>query len=262
MSRQNYYAARRTRARAAIDAGLAVELVKVERELQPRLGARKLHFMLSPILAENGVSIGRDRFFDILRDAGLLVPPLPRSPRSTKSRHNLPIYRNILKDMQLDGSGQALVADITYVRTDEGFLYAALIMDAWSRKIVGWHASDSLEAEGCRIALEMALGEYPDAKGMVHHSDRGCQYASHIFANFCRKCGVRISMTEDLHCYENAKAERLNGILKQEYGMGSPFKTKSLAKKALKQSIWLYNERRPHLMLDYKTPSQCHTVAA
>jgi putative transposase len=262
MSRQNYYAARRTRARAAIDSCLAVELVKMERELHPRLGARKLHFMLSPILAENGVSIGRDRFFDILRDADLLVPPLPRSPRSTDSRHNLPIYRNLLKDMQLAGPGQALVADITYIRTDEGFLYVALIMDGWSRKIVGWHASDSLEAEGCRLALEMALGEYPDAKDIVHHSDRGCQYASHVFADFCRKHGVRISMTEELHCYENAKAERLNGILKQEYGMDASFRTKSLAKKALGQSIWLYNEKRPHQMLGYKTPSQSHTDAA
>ena len=197
--------------------------------------------VLKPILEEAGIKIGRDKFFRVLSEANLLLESLPRSCRTTRYNPSLPIYRNLLQDIDLTRSNQAWVADITYIRTDEGFMYAALITDAWSRKIVGAHISDSLEAEGCVIALEEALKTLPKGAHPIHHSDRGCQYCCHQFVDRCQQAGIELSMTEVLHCYENAKAERVNGILKQEYGLGGTFRTKDMACQALKQAVQLYN---------------------
>jgi putative transposase len=174
MSRQNYYAARRLRQRRQVDEGVIVELVRRERRMQPRLGGRKLLHLVGPELAEAGVSVGRDRFFEVLAEADLLVAPKPGTPRTTNSRHSLPVFGNLLAGNTFDAPNQAWVSDLTYIRTDEGMLYAALITDAYSRKIVGAHISDSLEAEGCLRALGQALRELPAGKHPIHHSDRGC----------------------------------------------------------------------------------------
>jgi transposase InsO family protein len=262
MSRQNYYAARRRRCREEVDASFVVELVKAERRLQSRLGARKLRVLLRVAMAKAGVELGRDRFFGVLRDKGLLLDPLPRSPRTTNSRHSLPVFRNLLEGKELTGPDQAWVSDLTYIRTDEGFLYAALITDAWSRKIVGSHIGDSLEAEGCLRALEGALRDLPEGRRPLHHSDRGCQYCCHLYVERCLAAGMAVSMTEELHCYENAKAERVNGILKQEYGLGGVFPTKALTVAAFEQAVVLYNHRRPHQALGYRIPAQVHALAA
>lgn len=262
MSRQNYYAARQRRRREEVDAMLVEELVKAERRVQPRLGARKLHVVLRGPMAEGGVELGRDRFFEVLREKGLLLDPLPRSPRTTNSRHSLPFFRNLLKEKDLTGPDQAWVADLTYIRTDEGFLYAAILTDAWSRKIVGFHVGDSLEAQGSLEALEGALRELPEGRHPLHHSDRGCQYCCHLYVGRCREAGMAVSMTEELHCYENAKAERVNGILKQEYGLGGTFRTKALATEAFGQAVHFYNHRRPHQSLGYRIPARVHAQAA
>lgn len=262
MSRQNYYAARKRRQREEVDAMFVEELVKAERRVQPRLGARKLHVVLRGAMAEAGVELGRDRFFEVLREKRLLLDPLPRSPRTTNSLHSLPVFRNLLKEKELSGPDQAWVADLTYVRTDEGFLYAAILTDAWSRKIVGFHIGESLEAQGCLEALEGALRDLPEDRRPLHHSDRGCQYCCHLYVERCREVGMPVSMTEELHCYENAKAERVNGILKQEYGLGLTFRTKALAKDAFGQAVQLYNHRRPHQALGYRIPAQVHAQVA
>lgn len=261
MSRQNYYAARKRRQRQEVDEALVVELVKTERRLQPRLGARKLRVLLQEDMSDTGVKLGRDRFFTVLRKNGLLLDPLPKKPRTTNSMHSLPVFRNLLKDLELTQANQAWVADLTYIRTDAGFLYAAILTDAWSRKIVGTHIGESLEATGSLKALEIALRKLPDGHYPLHHSDRGCQYCCHLYVERCREEGLPVSMTEELHCYENAKAERVNGILKQEYGLGSTFRTKALAKDAFKQAVYLYNHRRPHQALGYRIPAQVHTEA-
>ena len=258
MSRQNFYKGRTRRVRREADGGLIEELVKTERALQPRLGGKKLHKLLNPQLMKAGVEIGRDRFFSVLGERGLLLEPLPKAPRTTNSRHSLPVFRNLVADMELTGPNQAWVSDITYIRTGEGFLYLSLITDAWSRKIVGYHAGDTLETEGCLMALEKATKELADGMFPVHHSDRGCQYCSHLYTGKLQENGLGISMTEELHCYENAKAERVNGILKQEYYLGGCFRTKKQAIKAVDQAILLYNTRRPHLALNYKTPEVAH----
>jgi transposase InsO family protein len=262
MSRQNYYAARRLRKRRQIDEELILELVKRERRLQPRLGGRKLMHLLSADLEEASVSIGRDRFFELLAESNLLVVPKPGMPHTTNSRHSLPVFRNLLSGKVLTGPNEAWVSDLTYIRTEEGFLYAALITDAYSRKIIGAHIGDSLEAEGCLCALEQALCALPDGKRPIHHSDRGCQYCCHEYVDRLRSCGLAVSMTEVMHCYENAQAERVNGILKQEYELDRRFRTKTQAKKAFEQAVWLYNHRRPHLKLNYRFPAAVHEAAA
>lgn len=262
MSRQNYYAVRRLRQQREIDAELIISLVRRERRLQPRLGGRKLLHLLRDDFCEAGVEIGRDRFFKVLREYDLLVAPKPGRPRTTNSRHYLPIFCNLLAGKELRGPNEAWVSDITYIRTDEGFLYAALITDAYSRKIVGANIGDTLEADGSLVALRQALSELPKGCRPLHHSDRGSQYCCHAYVDLLKEHRLGISMTEDLHCYENAKAERVNGILKQEYGLDQTFRTKAQAKTAFKQAINLYNYRRPHQSLDYRFPAQVHEGAA
>jgi transposase InsO family protein len=258
MSRQNFYKGRKQRDRYKVDAALIVELVRAERAIQPRLGGKKLYVLLKPKLQEAGIEVGRDRFFKVLAEQGLLLEPLPKAPRTTNSRHSLPVFRNLVTEMELSGPNQAWVSDITYIRTDEGFLYLSLITDAWSRKIVGYHAGDTLETEGCLRALERAVKELVEGMFPVHHSDRGCQYCSHVYTGRLRDYGLGISMTDKMHCYENAKAERVNGILKQEYYLGGCFRTKKQAVEAVEQAVCLYNTRRPHLALKYKTPETVH----
>jgi transposase InsO family protein len=262
MSRQNYYKTRKERQRREADSGLTGQLVRAERAVQPRLGGRKLFHILGPKLADAGVIIGRDRFFEVLKEKGLLLDRLPGAPRTTDSRHSLPVFHNLVKDMVLAGPNQAWAADITYIRTDEGFLYLSLLTDLWSRKIVGFHAGDTLEAEGAVRALETALSELPKGAFPVHHSDRGCQYCSHRYVEKLRDHGLAASMTEDMHCYENARAERLNGILKQEYSLGCSFRSKKQALAAIDGAVSLYNTRRPHLSLGYETPETMHRRAA
>jgi len=262
MSRQNYYAARQLRCRREVDEDFIVELVRRERRIQPRLGGRKLRHLLNKEMEESGVMIGRDRFFELLAERDLLIAPKPGNPRTTYSRHSLPVFHNLLANKTLSGPNQAWVADLTYIRTAEGFLYAALIMDAYSRKIVGAHIGDSLEAEGCLRALDQALLSLPAGMHPLHHSDRGCQYCCHAYVERLQARSLPISMTEIMHCYENAKAERLNGILKQEYEMDRTFRTKVQAIAAFDQAVWLYNHRRPHSMLKNQFPADVHQEAA
>lgn len=262
MSRQNYYAARRLRLRRQVDEAMIVELVKRERQLQPRLGGRKLLHLIREDLRDAGVEVGRDRFFEVLAEADLLVVPKPGTPRTTNSRHSLPVFANLLADRELSAPNEAWVSDLTYIRTDEGFVYAALITDAYSRMIVGAHIGDNLEAEGCLQALEQALATLPAGKQPIHHSDRGSQYCCHAYVERLQARGLPISMTQIMHCYENAKAERVNGILKQEYELDRTFRTKAQAKAAFEQAVWLYNHRRPHLRLNYRFPADVHQEAA
>jgi len=261
MSRQNYYRARRQRERRAVDESLVVELVCRERSSQPRLGGRKLRHLVGPELSAAGVRMGRDRFFEVLRRHDLLIERRVRGVRTTDSRHGFRVYENLVRDLVLTGPHQVLVSDLTYVRTREGFMYVALVMDAWSRAIVGWDCSDTLESEGALRALSMALGQLPSCHGAIHHSDRGTQYCCGAYVSRLAASGVRISMTEANHCYENAQAERLNGILKQEYGLGVEFLRKAEARRAAAEAVSLYNHRRPHQALGYATPMSKHTAA-
>lgn len=259
MSRQNYYKRRRVLTAREVDERLVLDLVGRERFRQPRLGARKLLHMVKPELRSAGVEMGRDRFLALLGRHDLLIPRKIRSVRTTRSGHGFRVYRNLAKDLDLTGPHQLLVADITYIRTLEGFLYLSLIMDAFSRAIVGYDDSDSLEVEGALRTLGMARKQLPDGSQAIHHSDRGIQYCCGAYIEALGS--LRASMTEQNHCYENSQAERLNGILKGEYGLGETFARKTLVGPAVSEAVQLYNWHRPHLALGYQTPMRMHMGA-
>ena len=175
--------------------------------------------------------------------------------------HRFLVYGNLLKESILTSPHQALVSDITYIRTDEGFMYLSLVMDAYSRAVVGYYCSDNLEGEGTLRSLSMALRGLPADSKTIHHSDRGSQYCNHAYVNKLQRKGVRVSMTEENHCYENSQAERLNGILKQEYGLGGCFRSKCDVGRAVREAVTLYNYRRPHQSLGYRCPMEVHLAA-
>ena len=261
MSRQNFYHRRECHHVSAINVKLIGELVRNERTVQPRLGGRKLLHLLKPRLKTSGIQMGRDRFYEALRRERLLLKPLKAwTPRTTNSRHALPVFKNLAEEVLTTGSNQVWVSDLTYLRVSDRFLYLSLVMDRHSRKILGWHCDDSLEATGCLKSLQMALGSMPKGVKPIHHSDRGCQYACHEYVGMLLEHGLVISMTGEMHCYENAHAERLNGILKQEYGLGMPFRHKDQALRAVSEAVLLYNNRRPHEALNYQTPEAAHAA--
>lgn len=259
MSRQNYYARRQLRQRRQVDAQLICELVQQERHWQPRLGARKLKVLLAGDLAQAKVRIGRDRFFEVLRGQDLLLKRRrSEHPRTTHSYHPLPVFRNLIKDRAVSRPNQVWVGDLTYLRTEEGFMFLALLTDKMSRKIVGYHCADSLESMGCQRALEMALEQLGPGERPIHHSDRGSQYCCHEYVQLAAGRGLVMSMTEKDHCAENALAERMNGILKSEYGLDRCFKTKAQSRQAVTQAIHLYDTRRPHSALGHQFPAVVH----
>ena len=261
MTPQNYYARRSVRCREDVDLALVLVLVKAEREQQPRLGVRKLYFLIAPELRAAGVKLGRDRLFEELGKVGLLVERKPSEwPKTTHFDPNLPVFKNLIKRRKVTGPNQVWVADITYIRTAEAFMYLALITDRWSRKIVGYHLGESLATEQVLKALAMALKGLKAGERPIHHSDRGCQYASHAYVAGVRKAGLRLSMTEKNHSAENALAERVNGILKQEYWLDANFAGRQEARQATSHGIRMYNTRRPHTALQFATPEQVHSA--
>lgn len=261
ISRQSYYQHRRARSRRAIDEEAVLQLVRAERASHTRMGTRKLLVNIGPELEAMGVRVGRDRLFDLLRREGLLIRAKPSRPRTTQVDFRYPAAPNRLKDAEATAPHQAWVGDLTYVRTREGWRYVSLLTDAWSRKIVGFALWRDLTVEGPLAALEMALGQLPEGARPLHHSDRGCQYTSAPYRRRLAQAGLEPSMTEEDHCYENAMAERVNGILKQEYGLDQEFLDEAQARRALEQAAVLYNSHRPHLSLNYRTPEAVHRAA-
>ncbi|HEX4122688.1 MAG TPA: IS3 family transposase [Verrucomicrobiae bacterium] len=263
MTPQNYYARRRVWSRQAVEVDLMLELVRAQRKYQPRLGVRKIYYLIKGELTRAGVKMGRDRLFEELGKAGLLVERKPSAwPKTTHVDASLPVFKNLIKRRRLTGRNQVWVSDITYIRTQQGFMYLALITDKWSRKIVGFHLGETLETGESLRALALALKGLKPREKPIHHSDRGCQYASHEYVNIVEKAGLKMSMTEKNHSAENAVAERVNGILKQEYWLDANFETKPEAKQATAQGVNLYNNRRPHTALGYKTPEVMHGQCA
>jgi len=259
MTAQNYYARRRAWRRQEVDVQLVLELARAERAHQARLGVRKLYHLIGVELKAAGVKMGRDRLFEELKKAGLLVERKPSEwPKTTNFNPALPVFKNLIKHRPLTGRNQVWVADITYIRTQQAFMYLGLITDKWSRKIVGFHLGETLETGNVLKALAMALGGLQPGERPIHHSDRGCQYASHAYITAAQQAGLTMSMTEKNHSAENALAERVNGILKQEYWLDANFEAKGQARKATLEGIHLYNYRRPHTALRFNTPGAVH----
>lgn len=241
-----------------------VDLVIEERRHQPRIGTRKLHHMLKEQLGQSGITMGRDALFDVLRDARLLVRPRRSYHKTTNSHHHYRRHPNLLKDgpakVAASACEQLWVADITYLPTKEKTAYLSLVTDAYSRKIVGWHVHDGLETEQVSQALKMALRQRRTRQPLVHHSDRGIQYCSAEYQRIHARHDITCSMTDGYDCYQNALAERVNGILKMEYLLQRPADLQQ-ARTMVSESVRLYNERRPHLSLKYKTPDALHRAS-
>jgi len=232
-----------------------IDLVNKERSEQPRVGTRKLYKELQDALDSQGIKIGRDTLFEILRSHDMLVKRKKASCKTTDSYHRFHKYTNLIKDKEITAPNQVWVSDITYIRTVKGFCYLALITDMYSRKIVGYDISDSLELAGCLRALKLALRTARPAAGLIHHSDRGVQYCSNQYVRELKSHNIMISMTEENHCYENAIAERVNGILKDEFYLDQCFFNTKSASTATKSAINIYNNKRLHISLGYKTPN-------
>jgi len=259
VSRQAYYQYQK-RARVRHDRHQRIlELVRAERGKNPRLGTRKLYHKLKPMLQAGELKIGRDGLFELLRSHRMLVEPRRRGPRTTDGAATW--WKNILAEAHITGPNQAWVADISYLYTLGGHCYMALISDAYSRKIIGWDVSESLELEGALRALHMALKDLPEGARPIHHSDRGSQYRSKAYTKRLQQQGCLISMTEKDHCAENAQAERINGILKGEYYLDVVFNDTKQARKAVEMAIKMYNHQRPHLSLNYQVPEVVHRAA-
>ena len=227
----------------------------------PRLGGKKLlHLLKEPLLA-HGIDIGRDKLFGILAEYGLLVRKRKRrKPLTTDSGHPFYKYPNLIRELEPTRPNQLWVSDITYIPMGNGFCYLSLITDAYSRKIVGWCLWENLKRDGTVRALQMALGSLAGgkAKGLIHHSDRGLQYCSREYTDILDDAGAAISMTEKSDPYENAIAERVNGILKGEFGLDDGFGDYELALAAVQKAIETYNNQRPHASCNYLTPEQAH----
>jgi len=241
---------------------MVLSLIIEHRTDLPRAGGKKLYKAIIPELETSGIKFGRDKLFDLLRDYNLLIRRRKKFIHTTNSRHRFYKYGSLMKDFTPTGPNQVWVSDITYIRKTRGFCFLALITDAYSRKIVGWDLSDSLELAGCLRALKRALRQLPHRHNLIHHSDRGIQYCSNQYVDILKKRRIRISMTEENHCYENAIAERVNGILKDEFFLDQFFQTTQYARQACENAIKLYNFKRLHLSLNYKTPEMVHQSVA
>lgn len=256
-TRQAYYKWRRRGERVALGSELVLQQVVSIRSQQKRVGARKLHHMLSGFCREHSIGIGRDSLFDLLREHSLLVRKRRRRvPRTTFSAVWTKRYPNLAKEFVPVASNQLWVSDITYVRVGEGFGYLSLVTDAYSRKIVGYYLSEDLSAKGCVRALRMALRDNPERDGLIHHSDRGLQYYSAAYMKLLGE-RVRVSMSERSDPLENAIAERVNGILKDEL-LEKYFQSFREAKRHIDEAVSIYNHLRPHLSIDMLTPAEAH----
>lgn len=231
------------------------------RRFMPRLGTRKLHYLIKPALMENGVKLGRDGLFDYLRDENLLVKPRRSYTKTTFSRHWMRKHPNLLKEIVADHPEKVFVSDITYLESDEGIHYLSLVTDACTRKIMGYEVSREMKASDVVKALNMAIAARQSTCTSIHHSDRGLQYCAGEYQQVLASNGIKPSMTDGYDCYQNALAERVNGILKQEFLF---YRCKSFDELQLlvKQSVSIYNHLRPHLSLGMKTPEEAHEKAS
>lgn len=258
-TRQAFYDHRRRQDRQMFNESLLVELVHKRRKQTPGIGGRKLFYLLQNEIMNHHFSIGRDRFFEVLGKNDLLIRRRKKYANTTQSRHWLKKYPNLTENRVIDKPEQLWVSDITYLYTTRGFCYLMLITDAYSRKIVGYKLSPSLHAAFCVEALKNALKErmYPNSE-LMHHSDRGLQYCSMPYTGLLKKHNVLISMTQNGDPYENAMAERINGILKQEWKLDQTFDSFDHAQQTVDTAIQHYNQYRPHASCDYLTPDQAH----
>ena len=257
ISRQAVYQGiNRKEARAKVLSQIKPLVLAIRREM-PRIGTRKLYYLLKSDFDRLQIKIGRDALFAYLKSEHLLIKPKKNYTKTTNSQHWLRKHPNLLKHIVPQRPEHVFVSDITYVKSREKTHYLSLVTDAYSRKIVGYKLSDDMSANHVVKAFEMAIKHRTSNKELIHHSDRGLQYCSAIYQNALTKNNVKPSMTDGYDCYQNALAERINGILKQEFLIYKCNNGKQL-NQLIKESIKIYNGKRPHLNLNMKTPNFIH----
>jgi putative transposase len=257
IDRQVYYRRIKRRIIKQDKAQLVVKMILEVRTQMPRIGAKKLYYLLGNDLKT--LKIGRDKFIDILRANHLLIMPKRSYHITTNSHHRFRKYKNQLLDLQINKPEQVWVSDITYIGKREKPCYLSLITDAYSKKIVGYNVSDNLNTESSLIALRLAVKQRKNKEmPLIHHSDRGLQYCSNEYQKLLNKNDIQPSMTQNSDPYENAVAERINGILKQEFFIDKYNKDLPIMKQIIKETVDIYNENRPHLSNQMLTPNQMH----
>ena len=263
VSRQAYYQHEWASTEEVFQSGLLIEEVKQIRNRHRRIGVRKLQELLRPFMQEHGIKIGRDGLFDLLSIHGLLVRRRKRKVKTTFSHHWLKKYPNLIVDFTPTKPNELWVSDITYWKIGEQPVYLSLITDACSHKIVGYHLSENLHSEQTIKALKMALSSLDDrsaiSERLIHHSDRGVQYCCFSYVNLLQKKHINISMTQSGDPLENAIAERVNGIIKDEYLMNYQCNDMKDARKKLAVAVSLYNKERPHNSIGNLIPEVVHS---
>jgi len=258
INRQVYYRKIRRRACKQTKAGQVVAMITGIRKSMPRIGVRKLYYLLRDKLRH--LKIGRDKFFDILRANHLLIQPKRSYHVTTNSHHRFRKHQNLILPIEINRPEQVWVSDITYIGKREKPCYLSLITDAYSKKIMGYYVADNLNTESSLMALNMAVKSRMD-KGLslIHHSDRGLQYCADDYQNMLNKNNIKCSMTNNGDPYENAVAERINGILKQEFMIDTYHQDLEIMKVIVKETIEIYNNQRPHYSNYMLTPKLMHT---
>lgn len=259
-SPQAYYQYQKLLGKRALEEDLLIQQVLYHRIPQPRLGGRKLHEMMEPFMEDHNIYIGRDLLFDLLRENDLLISKRRRSqPRTTDSNHWMKRYPDLIRNISLSRADELWVSDITYIQlTKKKFAYLSLVTDAYSRKIIGFCMNNDLSAEGPVAALEMALKGKGGDEPLIHHSDRGSQYCADGYISLLKSSAISISMTQSGNPRDNAIAERVNGILKQEL-LEEVYPNISQAQQSAVTAIDTYNRIRPHSSVDMMTPEKAHT---
>jgi transposase InsO family protein len=257
-SRQAYYKQDNQEEKYELQDALVLKLVSEIRQDLPRCGTDKLHYMLQSSFAEHGIKMGRDGLYELLGRHGLLIRFRKRRPFTTDSNHPYRKYPNLIRGKVLTQAGELWVSDITYIRQNNGFNYLSIVTDAYSHKIVGYNLSKTLHAQGAIDALVMAGKDVKRTNNLIHHSDRGVQYCCHDYVAMIEHLGIQLSMTEKGDPYENAIAERVNGILKAEFQLGQTFDSHEATKNAVDDAVKKYNELRIHDSCGRLTPMQAH----
>jgi transposase InsO family protein len=257
-SRQAYYKQKQSFKKELLHQQQIVDLVVGKRIRMPRLGTRKLYHLLQDEFLSKGIKVGRDQLFRILRVNNLLVKRKKSYHKTTNSKHWLKKHKNLIASLEITHPEQVWVADITYIPTQDGHNYLSLITDAYSRQIMGYHLAEDLRTDGPLKALKMALSNRISNQQTIHHSDRGLQYCSYEYQQLLKEHHLITSMTESYDPYQNAVAERVNGILKDEFNLERGFKEHLQAVQVIKESIKIYNTERPHFSCDLNTPAFVH----
>lgn len=260
VTRQAYYQNNWEGISTTLEEDLILQKVKFIRKNHRRIGTRKLYEMIWPFMQEHRIKMGRDALFDLLSANQLLVRKRKRRIQTTNSSHWFRKYPNLIREFVPTAINQLWVSDITYWKINGGHVYISFVTDAFSHKIVGYQVADTMEAVESIQALKMslsALGAEPHFQ-LTHHSDRGIQYCSYAYVKLLQDYNIKISMTENGDPLENAIAERINGIIKEEYLDGHQVNTILEAKELLKLVVDLYNNERPHMSIGNLTPNQIH----